>query len=196
MRMRSPFQKRFFLFGVGLLGLVGLAWYATGEFAASAEEKVKPKYVSVKNCKLCHTDKAAGDQYGQWKKSKHASAYDGLASAKAKEIAGKQGIKDPQKDLKCTKCHVTGIETPALSKTVKEKDGVQCESCHGAGEFYAKKEVFDKGKAAAVAAGLIEPEEKVCVKCHNKDSPTWTGKFDFAEMSKKIAHPNPKNAKK
>ena len=48
-----------------------------------------------------------------------------------------------------------------------------------------------KDKKAALAAGLIEPTEKVCVKCHNAESPNYK-KFDFAEFSKKIAHPRPK----
>ena len=170
-----------------------------------AKEQFKHKFVGVNNCKLCHSDPDTGDQFGKWKKSKHAEALKTLQGAKAKEIAGKQGIDDPSKSEKCLKCHVTGANAPAdapkdvlqsIKTKVKPADGVQCESCHGAGGDYAKKEVFDKGPEAAMALGLIEPNEKVCARCHNKDSPTWTGKFDFKEMAEKIAHPNPKKEKK
>jgi hypothetical protein len=35
--------------------------------------------------------------------------------------------------------------------------------------------------------GLIEPNEEVCKKCHNKKSPTFKG-FDFKEWVKKVDH--------
>lgn len=187
------------MLGSAALGLVVLALATRPESffgSARAEDaKKKPNYVSLKNCKLCHSDKKTGDQHGQWTKTKHAKAYETLGTAKAKELAAKAGVKDPQKDIKCLKCHVTGAETPELSKKIRERDGVQCESCHGAGEFYAKQEVFDAGREAAVAKGLVIPDEKLCVKCHNKESPTFPGKFDFEEMWKKILHPNPAKKK-
>jgi hypothetical protein len=75
---------------------------------------------------------------------------------------------------------------------------VQCESCHGPGSEYRKKTVMADQKKA-VAAGLVLPEkdEKVCTKCHNKDSPTWDAAkgFDFEAAKKKIAHPIPKDVK-
>jgi nitrate/TMAO reductase-like tetraheme cytochrome c subunit len=195
--MRRSLVLEGVVFSGGCLALVLTTILSVADFSASAEEaapkqkaKVKANYVGIKNCKLCHTDKKSGDQFGQWKASKHAGAFDALASAKAKEIATKQGIKDPQKEAKCLKCHVTGAEEPELSKKLKASDGVQCETCHGAGEFYAKDEVFKKGRDAAIAKGLVIPDEKLCVKCHNKESPTFTG-FDFKEMWKKILHPNP-----
>jgi hypothetical protein len=50
-----------------------------------------------------------------------------------------------------------------------------------------------KDKKLAIAAGLTIPTEKVCVKCHNTDSPFYKP-FVFADMAKKIAHPKPKTA--
>lgn len=167
-----------------------------------AEDKDKPqefkhKFVGVANCKLCHSDEATGDQFGQWKKSKHSEALKTLSSPKAKEIAKEKGIADPAKEPKCLRCHITGYEAPKEMKarTWKETDSVGCESCHGPGGDYAKEDVFKKGKDAAIALGLVEPDEKVCVKCHNKDAGPTFKEFDFKEMSKKIAHPNPKKKK-
>jgi hypothetical protein len=41
---------------------------------------------------------------------------------------------------------------------------------------------------------MIVPDEKLCKTCHNAESPHFKG-FNYAEYSKKIAHPNPAAAK-
>ncbi len=91
---------------------------------------------------------------------------------------------------------VTAAELPkeAKARTFKETDGVGCESCHGPGEFYSKQEIFEKGKQAALAAGLVEPDEKACFKCHNKESPTFK-EFDFKASFEKVKHPDPTKKK-
>jgi hypothetical protein len=170
-----------------------------GEKAAPAEgkkEEFKHAFVGVTNCKMCHQDPETGDQFGHWKKSKHAEALKTLSGKEAKDIGAKMGIADPAKDEKCLKCHVTGIAAPKdmKAKTWKEADGVGCESCHGAGKDYAKEDIM-KDVKASMEKGLVLPDEKVCVKCHNKESPTFK-EFKFEEMVKKVAHPNPKKAKK
>ncbi len=171
--------------------------------SATPEEKPPPveagvkasahKFVGVANCKLCHADDTTGNQYEQWKKSKHAGALRTLSSPGAKEIGAKLGIPDPSKDIKCLRCHVTGAEAPKSRKarTYKESDAVGCESCHGAGELYAKEEVFKQGKEAAMKLGLIEPTEQNCLGCHNKESPTFK-EFDFKKRFEEVKHPNPK----
>ncbi len=178
--------------------------FLRGPQAGPAEEKVKDggtsiqaKFVGVANCKLCHADDATGNQFEKWKKSHHANALKTLQTPRAKEVGSWLGVTDPAKDAKCLRCHVTGAEAPksAKARTFKETEGVGCESCHGAGELYAKDEVFKKGKEAAVALGLIEPDEKVCRKCHNKESPTYKD-FDFKARLEKVRHPNPKLKKK
>jgi hypothetical protein len=42
--------------------------------------------------------------------------------------------------------------------------------------------------------GLVIPDEQVCIKCHNEESPDFKG-FDFDEYFAKIAHPDPTLAK-
>ncbi len=166
------------------------------EKGAGKKEEFKHKFVGVANCKLCHSDEATGDQFAHWKKSKHAEALKTLSTPKAKELGKERGVSDPAKDAKCLKCHVTGYEAPKdmKARTWKEADGVGCESCHGAGGDYNKEDVFKKGQAAAIALGLVIPDEKVCVKCHNKESPSYK-EFDFKERAKLIAHPNPQKKK-
>jgi len=146
---------------------------------APAQEKSEHKYVGVSICKLCHSDNDTGNQVEQWKKSKHSEAFKVLSATE-------------QKDAKCIKCHTTGAEAPKERKgRIKEADGVSCESCHGPGGDYAKEEIFKKGKEAAIASGLVIPDEKTCIKCHNQESPHFKG-FDYKSMVEKIKHPRKK----
>lgn len=150
-------------------------------------------YIGADKCaKMCHKAKNKGEQLAIWQKSKHAQAYATLATPAALETAKKAGVTgDPQKAEACLKCHVTGFEAAATLKdsTFSYNEGVSCEACHGAGSKYNKLGVM-KDKKASLAAGMIEPTEAVCVKCHNKESPNYIP-FVFAEMVKKIAHPKP-----
>jgi hypothetical protein len=150
-------------------------------------------YVGATKCaKMCHKGAKKGEQLEIWQKSKHAEAYKTLATPAALETAKQAGVTgDPRKSDKCIKCHVTAFSVDAklLEATYSNEEGVGCEACHGAGKNYAKLNIM-KDKAKARAAGMIVPDEKVCVKCHNKESPNFKG-FNFKEMYPKIAHPAP-----
>jgi hypothetical protein len=168
---------------------------APAEDKDGKKEESKHAFVGVTNCKMCHQDPETGDQFGHWKKSEHAEALKTLSGKEAKEIGTKMGIANPAKDAKCLKCHVTAFEAPKdmKAKTWKEADAVGCESCHGPGKDYAKEDIM-KSREASMEKGLVLPTEKVCVKCHNKESPTFK-EFNFEKMVKKIEHPNPKAKK-
>jgi hypothetical protein len=159
--------------------------------------EVAHKYIGVAKCGMCHKAEAKGNQLAVWEKSKHAHAFETLAGEKALAIAKEKGLKTPpQQDSACLKCHVTGHGQAAElfeASFVKEM-GIQCESCHGAGSDYKSIKVM-KDHDAAIAAGLIVPNEAVCIRCHNEESPTFKG-FEFKAMAAKIAHPKPKAAEK
>ncbi len=149
-------------------------------------------YVGVATCKMCHKKAKTGDQYGKWLESGHAKAYETLKGEAAAKIVAEKGLKGNAWELdECLQCHVTahGVDAAQLGKKYKVEDGVGCESCHGPGSDYKKMKVM-KDEAAAVAAGLVIPDEKTCVQCHNDKSPTFKG-FDFEERFAKIAHPIP-----
>jgi len=159
---------------------------------AAAEVAAVHKYIGADKCAMCHKAEAKGNQYGKWLASSHAKAWETLASPKALEIAKKKGITTaPQATEACVKCHVTGFGQVAamFDAGFKKELGVQCEACHGPGSDYKAISVM-KDKAAAVAAGLIIPDEAMCKKCHNAESPTFTA-FDYKTMYAKIAHPRP-----
>ncbi len=152
------------------------------------------KYIGVKKCKMCHMSEAKGNQYKSWSESQHAKAYEDLASEAAKKTAERVGLKtDPQKSAECVKCHVTafGVKDDLKEEAFNIADGVQCETCHGAGGDYKGLSVM-KDRQQSIAAGLIIPTKEVCVKCHNTQSPNYK-EFNYDEFAKKIAHPRPKN---
>jgi hypothetical protein len=157
----------------------------------------KFKYIGAKACMPCHLAPKTGAAYKIWQGNKHSKAFATLATPAAKEIAQKKGIADPQKDEKCVKCHDTafGVAAAQLAPTFKPGEGVGCEVCHGPGSEYKVMQLMkdiDTGKVKGETVGLIsKPDEKTCVKCHNAESPTFKS-FNFAEASKKIAHPTPK----
>ena len=64
---------------IGML-LVALALAVTVQ---AEEEAPAHKYIGVKKCGMCHKSEAKGNQLGQWKESKHAKAFETLASEAA-----------------------------------------------------------------------------------------------------------------
>jgi hypothetical protein len=153
-----------------------------GLFLVATQASALPKeYIGAAKCKMCHNKPATGEQYNKWAASPHAKA---MKSLKGDEL----------KNPKCLKCHATafGLE---LSDTqpITMAEGVSCESCHGAGSAY-KTTTIMKDKAKAMAAGMIEPDEKLCKKCHNPESPNYK-EFNYKTYCAKIAHPNPAKEK-
>lgn len=180
--------------------------FMTVSFAGGQEGS---KYVGVKKCKNCHNAASKGDQYGKWAKMKHSKAYETLASDKAKEVAAKLDVKDPQKDDKCLKCHETASGKKAeLGSSFKAEMGVQCESCHGPGGFHVKSRLADAAgdddddifgseeedeerKVLPKGEMTAKVVEKTCTACHSKESPTFK-EFNFSERSGKIKHSDPR----
>jgi hypothetical protein len=160
------------------------------------------KYTGVKDCARCHKKELIGNQYGEWQKAAHSKAFETLKSDKALEFAKKQGITTPPHETDdCVKCHATAHGVTAemtAKKPLKLEDGVQCESCHGPGADYRKKKVMSD-REKSIAAGMCEPvkDEKICLACHNDESPTWDPAkgFDYEASKKAIAHPIPKEVK-
>ncbi len=157
------------------------------------------KYVGASKCKTCHKKASQGEQYKIWKASAHAKAYETLGTEKAKKYGKKRGIDNPQQSEKCLKCHVTAynVDKKLLGKKYDKTQGVGCESCHGAGGDYYKKKTMKKlfaGKIKPESVGLTLPTEKVCLDCHNDESPSFQG-FDYDKYFEKIKHPIPEGKK-
>lgn len=153
----------------------------------------KSKYIGSEKCaKICHKKEKKGSQLEIWQKSNHSKAFSVLATPEAKEIfKNNVGDGDPQKSEKCLPCHVAGygLDKSNFAPSYKIEDGVSCEVCHGPGSAYKSISIM-KNREKFLANGGILPDEKVCIKCHNKKSPTFK-EFQYEEMVKKIAHSIP-----
>lgn len=192
--MRGSFLSVAAAIAVLAFGLGSVAHAAEG-----AATDAVGKYVGVAKCKMCHKKPEEGAQYDIWLKSKHAKAFETLASPEAKADAAKKGIADPQKDPQCLKCHATAaaVMDDLANQKITMEEGVSCESCHGPGSGYYKKKVMEDLVAGTVdpkSVGLIEPTEAVCKTCHTPEGNSFYKEFVFAERVKEIAHPTPKAA--
>jgi hypothetical protein len=206
--------------GVGLSVILGLAVGAAvaqnvvSEATKKAGAEVpSPQhvYIGVAGCRMCHNTKKQGEQVAIWKANKHSTAYETLKSDEALKMAAARGLKTaPVESPECLRCHATGWDLSEAQKTqflkpaFKIEDGVQCETCHGPGDDYKTLKVM-KDRSLALKAGLIIGDEKLCVTCHNDQSPAWKpdrfttkdGKkvgFDYDACWEKIKHPVPKEA--
>jgi len=143
------------------------------------------EYIGAAKCKMCHNKAAKGEQFNKWEAGPHAKAFETLATAEAKKYSD-----DPQNDPKCLKCHSTYHSADEdLMYTIKDDEGVSCESCHGPGSEYKSMSVM-KDREKSLANGMFDPTEAVCKKCHNEESPTYKP-FNYAEKVKVIAHDDP-----
>ncbi len=167
----------------GLLTLLmGLMVFASGE---------QHPYAGTKKCKMCHKGEKKNFVYDVWAESKHAKAYATLATDEAKKIYEDLGhTGSPQEDDDCLKCHIPGVgmDTTYTAKVVLE-NGVNCESCHGAGNDYKKKSIMED-REMAISLGLIADPKAVCITCHNEEAPTYKG-FNYDEAWEKIKHSLP-----
>ncbi len=127
-------------------------------------------YVGVSRCKECHQE-----QYEQWNKTRHATAFDRLVKAGKKE------------DINCARCHTTGFgqyngfygisETPDMVN-------VQCEACHGIGKLHVQS--IEKIKSQQLKSAILAPiTEETCIGCHDK---TQDPKFDYEKGLKLVKH--------
>ncbi len=166
--------------------------------ALSFTVNAQNQFVGVKTCGMCHKKAEKGDQLKIWQESAHANAYKTLQSEAADKIAAEKGFKTKAVETAaCLKCHATGhgIDASLLSDKFKIEDGVQCETCHGAGSNYKSKKVMED-HAASVAGGMIAYAddaaiEAQCVTCHNSESPTYK-EFVFKDKYPKVVHNAPK----
>ena len=193
-------MKTKWIVGLCCLGFV-LNMCHAADAAWDAENLVKSKL-----CMLCHKKDDVGNQTEAWQKSKHAKAFEVLASEKGKEVAKKAGVADPQTSGKCLKCHTTayGFTEAAVTEDIEPKEGVTCQACHGPGSKYKSKTKHAKDPETAMKElGLVKITSAVCERCHNKNSPTHdparykladgtTAGFDFKQAVEKIKHPVPK----
>jgi len=198
-----------------LLAAAGIAWVSATPALADGNAtidipSISHRYVGVRKCGSCHKKKLLGHQVSIWQEGPHRSAFDTLKNPHSVALAEELGLAlAAHQSQACLRCHVTAYALPeaAFAYELDKADGVQCESCHGPGRDYRKKKVMSDPELAA-EKGLwdVSRGTKVCVSCHNSDSPTWDPKrftlqdgttvaFDFDQGIKRIEHPIPEDTK-
>ncbi len=119
-------------------------------------------------CMSCHKELHSG-----WQQDPHGRAMDVLT---------KQG-KD--KDVSCVKCHAVLKDTRRPDAVDAYLPGVQCESCHGAGEAHVKA---GGGKGNIVALTKSCPVcviEALCSSCHTREQDP---DFELEPALKRVKH--------
>lgn len=161
-----------------------------------SQDQPKHKFVGSKKCGMCHKSQKAGEQLKLWKEKKHSKAFEALKSEKGKKLAESKGLGNATEAKECLTCHAPGllVDKKFHAKGFVPEEGVQCETCHGAGQKYKSMKIM-KDHAKSVANGMVEFKDEaaikaLCVTCHNGNE--HTGKFDFTKAWKKVAHPTPK----
>jgi hypothetical protein len=157
----------------------------------AAQDKKEFKYVGVKKCKTCHSTSKIGKQYQIWKENAHANALESLGSEESIAYAKENDLGDPTKAPECLNCHATAatVDKALLTETITIEEGVSCESCHGPGSEYKAMKIM-KSHELSLQNGLIVPEEKVCLTCHNEKNP-FHKPLDYEAGVKQISHPVP-----
>ena len=155
------------------------------------------KYLGVAGCRSCHVDSTGEYHRGAhavWQGHLHAEAFRSLSRSYSLEIGERtRGIEDAASDWRCLKCHVTAYGAPPeqLARSYKESDGVGCEVCHGPGSAYAKADHGpsnpERYNLGFVKLTNLSEREQLCVKCHNRLSPTYKP-FNVLAFSREIQH--------
>ncbi len=114
------------------------------------------------------------NEYTTWyRHGAHSQAYKVLSNADSKRIAAHLGIKNPASSATCLKCHSTYVPNKSLrGRKYRLKDGVGCESCHGAAEKYLQPHTArDSTHTGNVKLGMIDlvslkKRAMICLDCH------------------------------
>jgi hypothetical protein len=143
----------------------------------------KITYTGSAACGECHGMESIGNQNKIWRSSPHARAFRILKTENSLKIAEANGIKEPENNIKCLKCHSTGGGTA----TELKEEGVGCEACHGPGSVYSEMSVHvnytnrESAYSKAVKYGMypilgikhLKKREKLCLHCHNSNRPCF-----------------------
>ena len=116
-------------------------------------------FVGARACGKCHPS-----AYQAWKNSPHSRAHAALP---------KENVKDPR----CMRCHGNGDA---------DRGAVQCESCHGSGRYYARRNVMRDTELSRIV-GLEDVTEEVCRRCHTDAAPN-VQTFNQERMWGHISH--------
>ncbi len=144
-------------------------------------------YVGSGACLACHGDGPGNGPAGHWTASRHSRAFHTLSSDQSRGLAAGreeyQDIRDPSAEQRCLMCHLTAAQNPLATFTegYDRRQGVGCESCHGAGSAYIAAEIMGS-RESFLAHGGRAPTEQTCRECHRDAA------FRFVDRLERIRH--------
>lgn len=149
------------ILAVLVFAVFGLAIFVPGPIYQNS-------YMGAEYCGSCHKE-----EYRQWAASPHRAATDSLPVEHKENVA-------------CLSCHATGV-IEAKQPYLK---GVQCETCHGPGQYYAHAHI-KKDPTLSKLVFMHRSENvdgkvdvKNCLHCHSQDEKIWSPH----DAMKKIDH--------
>lgn len=150
--LHLPFVKRIFM----SLLVLGLSLSVPALLVPGPVQK--NSYMGAQYCGSCHQE-----EYTQWLSSPHANAFVHLP-------------KVSQNDPACLSCHATGV----LDKN-EVLPGVQCEACHGPGQYYGSLHV-KKDPVLSKLMFMQKPNEDSCRHCHSPTENLWSAKLGMKQI--------------
>ncbi len=141
------------------LGVLGVVFLATGP-GPHAQKVEAHDFIGAGQCRTCHQA-----EYDIWAKGPHARSLEGLSDKE-------------RRDPRCLSCH---------TMTVSDKDpdlaGVQCETCHGPGRYYAKEHIM-RDEVLRQQLMFEAIDASTCARCHTDNSPALTPFLYEAALSR------------
>ena len=139
---------------------------------AAGQSDEFPVYVGRSVCRDCHGRQRSAGPCTLHDIPEHDKAFKALTSPPAEHIAALNGmIEPPPTSRLCLDCHAAAAdEGPRwTAPTFQASEGVQCESCHGAGSFHAAIYRGQPQPCLPWGDRLIEPGDRArCIPCHVK----------------------------
>jgi nitrate/TMAO reductase-like tetraheme cytochrome c subunit len=128
-----------------------------------AAEVISHDFLGAERCRSCHVA-----EYEKWASGPHARAMNSLRESE-------------KRDQRCIVCHtmVPADLDPMLT-------GIQCETCHGPGRYYAKPHVM-RDRELRERLGFVVPDEKTCRACHAENTASLRP-FSYPEARERIRH--------
>ena len=116
------------------------------------------------------------NEYSTWAvQDKHSRAFTALTSDIGKRIGRNLGI-EPATSTRCLACHSLVVPDDQKAQTFDVRDGVSCESCHGAASNWLGPHTARNGNyQKSVALGMYDTRDLVkrnekCLSCHLGDA--------------------------
>jgi len=149
-------------------------------------EASQPQYMGTASCASspCHGSvvplkgtSVLRNEVTHWSKhDRHAKAYETLLSSRSQMMAKHLGISKAHEAPECLSCHATPAAADQRSSGFRFSEGVSCEACHGAAEFYLKPHAHPTQRDRA--KGLIELSSpavlaSTCLDCHLGRADSW-----------------------